>query len=153
MKKALTVILIVICGLIANVLMNAAVIAAWGFNGAGAGWSVLVGIAAAAAVCALGVTVSRKLRVRRRTLLICAQAPALAVAAFLFAGGLVQYLDVMSSKGGSDMWSGLRYGLTVAFFRIYTVIFITVLLMTVSLALALTVTYIKEKDKRKRGVL
>lgn len=151
MKKVLTIILLVICGLVANVLMNAAVLAAWGFNGAGAGWSVLVGIAAAAALCALGVTVCGKLRIRRRTLLICTQAPALAIAAILFAGGLINYLDIMASKGGSDMWSGLRYGLGVAFFYIYTVIFITVLLMTAALTLALSITYIKEKDKRKRG--
>lgn len=155
MKKALTIILLVVCGLIANILINTAVMAAW-FNSGWVLWIILLGTAAAAAttgVCALGVMVCRKLRVRRRTLLICAQAPALAIAAILYLGVLVDYIRIMERVSAGEMFDGLERGLTVAFYQMFAVIFITVLLTTAALALTLYITYMKDKDKRKRGAL
>ncbi len=155
MKKALTIILLVVCGLIANILINTAVMAAW-FNSGWVLWIILLGTAAAAAttgVCALGVMVCRKLRVRRRTLLICAQAPALAIAVILYIGVLVDYIRIMERVSAGEMFDGLERGLTVAFYQMFAVILITVLLTTAALALTLYITYMKDKGKRKRGAL
>lgn len=144
MKKVLTVILLIIGGIIANILVNFAVLAAWGFNDSGIGLSVFVGIAAVAVICALAAVICKKLSIKRRILLIFTQAPALAIAVTAFVYLAVQYREVMSYTGTGDMWSGLTYGLTTAFFEISSVIFITVLVMTAALALTLGVTYYKK---------
>lgn len=151
MKKSLTIILLVIGGLAANILVNAVVLAAWDFNGMGAGLSVISGAAAAAVICMLAVVICmlavvicNKTSIKRRALLICTQAPALAIATVVFVSSAVEYHDVTTDLS-NDMWSGLRYGLTVAFFKIFIVIFITVLTMTAALALTLGITYYRKK--------
>lgn len=145
MKKVLTVILLIIGGLVANILVNAAVIAVWGFNDSTIPLSVIVGAAAVAAVCALAVVICNKTSVRRRMLLPCSQAPIFAVAILMLIDSAIRYYDVTHSDY-NDMWSGLRYwgaqlGLTVG-----TAAIITVSVTTAALALTLGITYYKKKS-------
>ena len=73
------------------------------------------------------------------------QSPAFAIAAVMFVYSAVNYYDVMTNPS-NDKWSGLRYGLTVAFFKIDIVIFVTVLAMTAAPALTLGITYYKKRS-------
>lgn len=143
MKKLLTIFLLIIGGLAANILVNTAVIAAWGLIDGEIIRGVLAGTASIAVMCALAVLIVKKSQIKRRTLLIFAQTPALVISLAVFVLGASEYHDVMTFTGSGDMWSGLRYGLTIAFFEIYTVIFITVLTMTAVLAATLGITYYK----------
>lgn len=148
MKKVLTVILLIIGGLIINILINAAVIAVWGFNDSMIGLSVFVGTAAVAAICTLAAVICKKTSVRRRVLLLCSQTPVIVLTVILLIDSAIRYYNVTHSDS-DDMWSGLRYwgaqlGLTVG-----TAAIITASVTTIALALTLRITYRKEKLLQK----
>lgn len=143
-KKVLTAILLIIGGLAANILVNIAVVAAWGFNDSGVFLSVIAGIAAISAVCALASVICNKTSVKRRVLLLCSQTPIIALTVILFIDSAKRYYDV-TRNDYTDMWSGLRYWGAQLSFAIGTAAIITVLVTTIALALTLRITYRKEK--------
>lgn len=148
MKKVPTVILLIIGGFVTNILVNAAVIAVWGFNDSTIFLSVIVGAAAVAAVCVLAAVICNKTSVRRRVLLLCSQTPIIALVIFILIDSAVRSYKVIHSEY-NDMWSGLRYWGAQLGSAVGTAAIITVSVTTIALAVTLRITYRKEKLLQK----
>lgn len=118
MKKAIAVILTIICGLLANII--AAVFPVWALLASdNIVFVVLVGLPIACGLAALLNLIGRKLEekstIARRVFLLIAQAPFVVFTAALFIQNAVELHNYEPSLG--DMWSGMYgWGLELGYY-------------------------------------
>lgn len=118
MKKALAVILTIICGLLTNII--AAVLPVWALlTSENIVFGVLVGLPIACGLAALlnliGKKTEGKCGLARRAFLLIAQAPFVVLMAALFIQNAVELHNYEPSLG--DMWSGLYgWGLELSYY-------------------------------------
>lgn len=149
MKKALAVILTIICGLLTNII--AAVLPVWALlTSENIVFGVLVGLPIACGLAALlnliGKKIEGKCGLARRAFLLIAQAPFVVLMAALFIQNAVELHNYEPSLG--DMWSGLYgWGLELGYY-VYLGALATAVMTTVA-AFALPVAGVLKSKKQE----
>lgn len=153
MKKSLTIIFLLICGVVINALVVLACGAALSYSNLGLGAGIFAGAIAVMIFCRLAVSVRKRLQIRRRTMLLCLQLPSFAISAPFFVKRAVEYYNAMTQvqHGGQHTLIGYPYGYTVYFFGDIFWIFVSVSVMTAALALVFGYDCFKEKYGGKRA--
>lgn len=149
MKKALAVILTIICGLLTNII--AAVLPVWALlTSENIVFGVLVGLPIACGLAALlnliGKKIEGKCGLARRAFLLIAQAPFVVLMAALFIQNAVELHNYNPSL--DDMWSGMYgWGLELSYYA-YLGALATAVMTTVA-AFALPVAGVIKSKKQE----